>query len=56
MFTITKCPFCENNFMFHKSDYHLMKNDAFGTFVICQKCYIKEQKKIYNKRKKNDKL
>ena len=56
MFTITKCPLCDNKFMFHKADSHLMKKDPFGKFVICQHCYRKELKKKNNKNKLNGNL
>jgi len=52
MFTITICPRCGKDFMFHSSDYHLTREVAFDPEVpqvcsyetICQECHEKEIK------------
>ena len=49
MFTITICPHCSKDFMFHGTDYHLMKEDIYGKYVICQECYKKEKEKKKSK-------
>lgn len=53
MFTITICPLCSKDFMFHGTDHHLYKEDIYGVYVICQDCYKKEQEKKQKKKDSN---
>jgi uncharacterized protein YbaR (Trm112 family) len=43
MFTITQCPKCKQDFMYHNSDTHLRTKRGK---VICQDCYEKQKKNL----------
>lgn len=52
MHTITVCPRCENDFMYHSMDFHLQRdvtdidevgNNEIKQIVICQDCDFEEK-------------
>lgn len=56
MHTITECPWCGKDFMYHQSDVHLIRqltlidevgNNEIVDVVICQDCYEAENVALF---------